>query len=122
MSTNYDKYKKAPDCSEAFALHFQFCHEVVVGFRIFALEVLLVALQVLGELLDFLGEDGDLDLRGTGVCGVRLEFLNDALLFFRGQHGCVGDWLCRAILGGSGDAVSLRIRVPPSRNRAGRSD
>ena len=39
--------------------------------------VLLVDLEVLGELSDALGEDGDLDLRGTGIRLVRAVGFDD---------------------------------------------
>ena len=39
--------------------------------------VLLVGLEVLGEVLDALGEDGNLDLAGTGVLLVALELFAD---------------------------------------------
>ena len=49
-------------------------------------EVLLVGLHVLGELLDAGGEDGDLDLGGTGV-GLGLAVLLDELgLLLLGDH------------------------------------
>ena len=48
--------------------------------------VLLVHLQVLGQVVDPLGEDGDLDLGRTGVPLMRRIFLDNRGFFFR-QHG-----------------------------------
>ena len=51
-----------------------------------AVVILLVDLEVLGQLSDALREDGDLDLRGTGVVLVGLVVLdNNGLLVF-GNH------------------------------------
>ena len=52
-----------------------------------AVLVVRVHLQVLGELVDALGEDGDLDLRRTGVALVRLVGFDDCGLFSFGDHG-----------------------------------
>lgn len=43
--------------------------------------VLLVLLQVLGDLLDFLSQDCYLYFRGTGVVLMHLELLDEALFF-----------------------------------------
>ena len=51
-----------------------------------AVVVLLVHLQVLGELVDALGEDGDLDLRRTGVGLVGLVVDDDSSLLVLGDH------------------------------------
>src|ERR1041385_819694 len=48
--------------------------------------VALVDFEVLGEVVDLLGEQGDLYLRRTGIALVRLEFLDDAQLLFLGQR------------------------------------
>ena len=47
-----------------------------------AVEVLLVGLQVLGQVVDTVGEDRDLNLGRTGVSFVSCVLLNDAELFF----------------------------------------
>src|SRR5690606_6611842 len=51
-----------------------------------AVVVLLVGLEVLGELGDAGGEQGDLDFRGTGVVGAALVFFDDGAAVDR--HGC----------------------------------
>ena len=51
--------------------------------------VLRVLLEVLGELVDALGENGDLDLGRTGVAGMGCVLLNDSSLFFFAHHSCV---------------------------------
>ena len=38
---------------------------------------MFVLLQVLGQVLVFLGQDGDLDFGRAGICGVRLEFVDN---------------------------------------------
>lgn len=85
-------------------------HEFVVGLGIFALQVLhltaafadlldetaagrvvlLVGLQVLDEFVDFGREEGDLNLWGARVRGVRLELLNNFLLERSVQHNDKG--------------------------------
>lgn len=51
-----------------------------------AVVILRMLLQVLGELMDALGQNGDLDLGGTGVALMRSIGLdNDGFLFF-GDH------------------------------------
>ena len=62
----------------ALADHLEQAHTAVV--------VLLVHLQVLGELIDALGEDGDLDLGGAGVALMGLVGLDDVGLLFLGDH------------------------------------
>ena len=52
-----------------------------------AVVVLLVHLQMLGELVDALGQDGDLDLRRAGVGLVGLVVGNDGSLLVLGNHG-----------------------------------
>ena len=49
--------------------------------------VLLVDLQVLGELVDTGSEDGDLDLGGAGVRGMGAVGLNHGRLFVLADHG-----------------------------------
>ena len=49
--------------------------------------VLGVLLEMLGELGDSLGEDGDLNLGRAGVAFVYCEFFDDALLGFLCDHG-----------------------------------
>ena len=51
-----------------------------------AVVVLRVLLQMLGELADALGEDGDLDLRRTGVALVGGVVENDGGLLLLGDH------------------------------------
>ena len=51
----------------------------------FALMILLVGTEVLGEVVDSLGEDCDLYLCGTGV-GVMQSVLFDYLSFFFFSH------------------------------------
>ena len=63
----------------ALADHLEQAHTAVI--------VLLVHLQVLGELIDALGEDGDLDLRGAGVALMGLVLLDDRGLLILGDHG-----------------------------------
>src|SRR5690606_20059756 len=53
-------------------------------------EVLLVREQVTGKVLDFGSQNGDLDLRRTGVLIVRLELLNDLLLLLLVEHRGTG--------------------------------
>ncbi len=89
-----------------FVLQAELAHEVVVGLRVFTLEVfhqaaafahlldqpaaggvvLLVHLQVFDQLVDFGAEEGDLDLRRTGVVGMGLELLDQLLLLIGVQH------------------------------------
>ena len=53
-----------------------------------AVVVLLVDLQMLGQLVDRRGEDGDLNVGRTGVVGAAAEFGRDLRLLFFGQgHG-----------------------------------
>src|SRR4051794_30191477 len=47
-----------------------------------AVEVLLVGLEVFGQVADALGQDGDLDFRRTGIALTGLVFLDDFLLAF----------------------------------------
>lgn len=81
-------------------LHLEICHQIVVGLGVFTLEVLhelaaladlfdqtaagaevlLMRFQVFREILDFRRQNGDLDLRRTGIGFVCLVLLNDALL------------------------------------------
>lgn len=49
-------------------------------------EVLLVRLHVLGELLDAVGEDSDLDLGVTGVLGVLAELGGELRLALLGNR------------------------------------
>ena len=51
-----------------------------------AVVVLLVGLQMLGQAVDAVGQNGDLYLRGTGVTLVDGVLGNDCLLFLVG-HG-----------------------------------
>ncbi len=91
--------KKTP-YEESFCLDLELGHQFVVGLVVGAFqvahqaaafanlfdettagrEVLLVGLQVVGQLFDLFAQDGDLDLRGTGIGGMGLEFLDDFLL------------------------------------------
>src|SRR5438270_741686 len=51
--------------------------------------VLLVSLEVLGQLVDALGEQSDLHLRRAGVAFVRPVLVDDAFLYFRRcRHNC----------------------------------
>ena len=50
--------------------------------------VVLVGAQVLGELLDAVGEDGDLDLGGAGIALVGRVLSDQLGLCFFGNHGC----------------------------------
>lgn len=110
--------------SGLFCLDLQLGHQFIVRFCILAFEVfhqaaalanfldqttaggvvLLVALQVLRELFDFLGQNGDLDLRGTGVGGVRLIFFNNTLLLV---------WIQHSLSASFGPKRSLRINFGP---------
>ena len=54
-----------------------------------AVVVVDVDLQVLGELLNPGGEDGDLDLGGAGVRGMGAVGLDDGRLFVLTNHGIV---------------------------------
>lgn len=87
-------------------LDLELTHQIVVGLGVFALEIFhqaaafadfldetsaggeifLMAFQVFGEILDLFGENGDLDLRRTGVGCMGLELFNDALLFVLRKH------------------------------------
>ena len=49
--------------------------------------VLLVDLQVLGQLVDASGQNGDLNLGRTGVSGVSAVGLNNGSLFVLANHG-----------------------------------
>ena len=50
--------------------------------------IVLVGLEVLGQISDALGEQRDLDLRGTGVAFVRRVLADDFLLVLsRKCHG-----------------------------------
>ena len=49
--------------------------------------VLLVHLQVLGELIDPLGEDSDLHLGGAGIALVGLVVLDNSCFLVLGNHG-----------------------------------
>ena len=51
-----------------------------------AVIVLLVHLQVLGELVNALGEDGDLHLRRAGVALVGLVVFDDGCFLILGNH------------------------------------
>ena len=93
-------------CDRGFYLCFELCHQIVVGLGVFALEifhqaaafadfldettagrvVLFVGFQVIGKFFYLLGEDGDLNLRGAGVGGMRLIFFNNPLLLVWIQH------------------------------------
>ena len=37
--------------------------------------------EVVGQVLDLFGQDGDLDLWGARIGGMNLKFFNNALLF-----------------------------------------
>ena len=52
-----------------------------------AVMVLVVCLEVLGQSVDAMGKDRDLNLGGTGVTLVGGVLLNNGLLFVL-QHGC----------------------------------
>ncbi len=54
-----------------------------------AVVVVGMGLEVLGELADALGEDGDLDFRRTGVALVGLVRLDDGGLLVFGDHFCI---------------------------------
>ena len=120
-------------------LHLQLGHQFVVGFGVFTLQilheaaaladlldqtaaggkVLLVRLQVVAQILDFFGQDCDLDLGRTRVRGVRLEFFNDALLFIRREHVIAGDWQSRMIRSDrAGWSVSGYARFPVKTGKA----
>lgn len=45
---------------------------------------------MLRQILDLFGQDSDLNLWGTGVCGMRLKLLNNALLLVDIEHVIVG--------------------------------
>ena len=105
-------------------LDFELGHQIVVGFGVLALEVfhqaaalanfldqtaagrvvLLVALQVLRELFDLLGQNGDLDLWGAGVGRMGLKFFNNPLLLVWVQHSLSASF---------GPKRSLRINFGP---------
>jgi hypothetical protein len=57
--------------------------------------VLLVLAQMLGEAVDALGQEGDLDLGGSGVLDGLAEALGDLALSVDG-HGHGGDTLAAA--------------------------
>jgi hypothetical protein len=46
------------------------------------MKVMLVLFKMFGEILDPVGQQGDLDLRGSGIVFMLLELLNHALFFF----------------------------------------
>ena len=46
---------------------------------------MFVSLKVLGQVLDPLGQQGDLHFGGTSVPGMSRVFVDDCLLFFLGQ-------------------------------------
>ena len=60
-----------------------------------AVVVLRVLLQMLGELADALGEDGDLDLRRTGVALVGGVVQNDGGLLLLGDHAYQSFLFCK---------------------------
>ena len=72
-------------------------------------EVLLVGLHVLGELLDAGGQDGDLDLGGTGIVLVLAVLLDELGLLLLGDHALIHlswDWpLTGCAVGGAGNQV-----------------
>src|SRR6266516_820263 len=72
--------------------------------------VALVHLEVIGEVVDFLGEKRDLDLGRARVPVVELEFSDDPLLLFLGERHSAH------LLPGSG--AWPRRRVKPSRGAA----
>ncbi len=101
--------KKSPvvvASGDFFHLHLQFCHQFVVRFGVFALEVLheaatftdlldqtaaggkilLVRAQVIRKFFDFFRQNRDLDLRGTRIRRMNLVLLNNALLLICIQH------------------------------------
>lgn len=126
-----------------FDLDLEIRHQVVVSLSIFALEVLhelatladlfdqatagaevlLMRFQVLGEILDFRGQNGDLDLRRTGIGLMRLVLLNNALLLLCVQHSwsesvCGIRSTCPVLYGmESSKAGRFRISVAFSRGR-----
>src|SRR5215470_5046524 len=50
------------------------------------MEILLVRLQMLGQIVDALAEDGDLHLRRACIVGFLSVLLDDRLLAFRGNR------------------------------------
>src|SRR5215510_3501310 len=54
--------------------------------------VLGVLLEVLGESIDALAQDGDLNLRGSRVPLMRLELLDQVLLLLGGQRHWWASW------------------------------
>lgn len=121
-------------------LNLQFRHQLIVGLGVFALQVLheaaafayffdeaaargkvfLVAAQMLGEIADFLGQDRDLHLGRPGIRGVRLIFLNDALLLVGVQHVFFRTVRPRAILADQLLGAWPRVRAKRSGVRLGR--
>lgn len=91
-------------------LDLEVCHQIVVSLGVFALEVLhqaaafadfldktasgaevlFVALQVFREILDFRREDGDLDLRRTGIRIMSFVLLDNTFLLCCVEHVVVG--------------------------------
>lgn len=87
-------------------LNAQFCHEIVVRFRVFTLEVLhqttafahffdqttargvvfFVCLQVFDELGNLCAQEGDLHLRRTGIVCMGLKFFDQLLFLSCVQH------------------------------------
>ena len=52
-----------------------------------AVVVVLVGLQMLGQVVDSSGQDSDLNLRRTGVAFVQAVVYNDLGFFFFSHHG-----------------------------------
>ena len=62
---------------------------VTLAILVAAVVIMLVHPQMLGELVDAGGEDGDLHLGGAGVSGVRAVGLDHGRLFVLTDHGDV---------------------------------
>ena len=68
--------------------------------------VLLVLAQMLVQVVDPMGQNGNLDLGRTGVAGMGRVLFDDRGLFFFAHHSCVSTFqnntCSRALSGGSG--------------------